>query len=114
MQAGHGPAGSRRERNRLVNTRYEQVVIEDISPSIDAGRLPVKGTVGDLVAVEATVFRHGHERVRAALQWAAPGSATHHQVPMTLVNPGLDRWRSHFRLEHPGRYRFTIAAWTDV
>jgi len=97
-----------------VKIRYEQVVIEDIQPSIDGGRLPVKGIVGNLIAVEATVFRHGHERVCAALRWAAPGSATHDQIPMTLVNPGLDRWRSHLRLDHAGRYRFTIVAWTDV
>ena len=97
-----------------MTTRYEQVVIEDIRPSIDGGRFPVKGIVGDLVAVEATVFRHGHERIYAALEWAAPGSATHRHVPMTLLNPGLDRWRSHVRLEHPGPYRFTVVAWTDV
>ena len=50
--------------------RYEQVVIEGISPSIDGGRHPVKGIVGDTINVEATVFKHGHDRVRAALRWA--------------------------------------------
>jgi starch synthase (maltosyl-transferring) len=33
---------------------------------------------------------------------------------MVLINPGLDRWRGELLLERPGRYRFTIAAWTDV
>jgi starch synthase (maltosyl-transferring) len=93
---------------------YEQVVIEAVSPTIDGGRHPVKGIVGDVVPVEATVFRHGHDRVRAALLWKAPGDHAYHETPMVLVNPGLDRWRGELRLEQMGRYRFTIAGWTDL
>ena len=94
--------------------RYEQVVIEGISPSIDGGRHPVKGIVGDIVNVEATVFKHGHDSVRAALRWLPPGETTFDERPMALVNPGLDLWRGELGLEQLGRYRFRIAAWTDV
>ena len=94
--------------------QYEQVVIEAVGPSIDDGRHPVKGIVGDILAVEATVFRHGHERVCAAVRWQAPGDAAFRETPMTLVNPGLDRWRAELPLERVGRYLFTVAGWTDV
>jgi starch synthase (maltosyl-transferring) len=97
-----------------VKERYEQVVIAAVSPSIDGGRHPVKGIVGDVVAVEATVFRHGHDRVRAALRWFSPGDITVRERPMSLVNAGLDAWRGEFRLEQQGRYRFTVVAWTDL
>ena len=93
---------------------YEQIVIEAVHPSIDEGRHPVKGVIGDSIAVEATVFRHGHERVCAAVRWLAPGDDVFHESPMTLVNPGLDRWRGDLRLERRGRYRFTVVAWTNV
>ena len=93
---------------------YEQIVIEAVGPSIDHGRHPIKHLIGDVVAVEATVFRHGHERVCAALCWKAPGEDAVRETLMTLVNPGLDRWRAELRLEHPGRYRFTVAGWTDT
>jgi len=93
---------------------YEQIVIEAVHPSIDDGPHPVKGIVGDILPVEATVYRHGHERVCAAVRWKAPGDRAFHETPMTLVDSGLDRWRGELRLEQVGRYRFTIAGWTDV
>jgi starch synthase (maltosyl-transferring) len=33
---------------------------------------------------------------------------------MTLVNPGLDRWRSQLTLDHVGEYRVAVSGWTDV
>jgi starch synthase (maltosyl-transferring) len=105
---------ARESGRKRIGVRYEQVVVEAVRPSIDAGRHPVKGIVGDAISVEATVFRHGHDRVRAALQWSGPGDSTFSEMPMTLANPGLDLWRAELRLEQIGRYRFTIVAWTDV
>jgi starch synthase (maltosyl-transferring) len=85
-----------------------------VQPSIAGGRHPVKGVVGDIFAIEATVFRHGHERVRAAVLWCPPGETSFRESPMILVNLGLDRWRGELRLERAGRYRFTVIGWTDV
>ena len=92
---------------------YEQVVVESVGPSIDGGRHPVKAIVGDTLVVEATVFRHGHDRVRAAVRWQAPGDATEHETPMTLAVPGLDRWRGELHLHRIGRHRFTVVGWSD-
>ena len=93
---------------------YEQIVVEAVGPSIDGGRHPVKRILGDGVIVEATIFRHGHERVCAAVFCQSPGDAAFRETPMTLVNPSLDRWRAEIRLDRVGRYRFTVAGWTDV
>jgi starch synthase (maltosyl-transferring) len=89
-------------------------VISAIEPAVEDGRYPVKAVVDDTITVEATVFRHGYERVRAALQWTAPGESTAHEGSMMLVNPGLDRWRGHLLLDRPGRYRIAIVGWTDA
>jgi starch synthase (maltosyl-transferring) len=32
---------------------------------------------------------------------------------MVPANPGLDQWRAEFLLDTPGRYAFTVIAWTD-
>ena len=101
-------------RRATSNRRpYEQLVIQDVRPSVDGGRHPVKAIVGECLTVEATVFRHGHDRARAAVRWCPPGEEGIRETPMTLVNPGLDLWRGELRLEQIGRYRFTIVGWTD-
>ena len=98
-----------------ITTPYEQIVIEGVRPSLDGGRHAVKGIVGDIVTVEATVFRHGHDRVRAALRWQPPGGKERvRETAMTLVNPGLDLWRGELHLEQVGRYRCTVSGWTDA
>jgi starch synthase (maltosyl-transferring) len=93
---------------------YEQVVVEALEPATADGQVAVKAVVGDTVTIGATVFRHGHERVRAAVQWRGPGSDTVSEIPMTLINRGLDRWQCTLTLEQVGRYRIVVVGWTDV
>ncbi|MBI3325166.1 MAG: DUF3416 domain-containing protein, partial [Nitrospinae bacterium] len=38
-----------------------RVVIENVKPEIDAGRFPIKRTLGESVFVEADMFVDGHE-----------------------------------------------------
>jgi len=92
---------------------YEQIAIENVRPSIDGGRHPVKMVVGDPCVVEATIFRHGHDRMQAVVRWRGPDDPQPREVPMALVEPGLDRWQAELPLKAVGRHRFTVAAWTD-
>ncbi len=48
-----------------------RVIIEGVSPEVDAGRFPAKRTVGDLVEVEADIFTDGHDAISAVLLYAA-------------------------------------------
>lgn len=99
---------------RKRSTRpYEQIVIEGVRPSIEHGRFPVKAIVGDIFGVEAGIFRHGTESVRAAVRVRRPGATGVRELPMLLVDQARDRWRAEFLLDAPGRFTFTIAAWTD-
>ncbi|MEZ5287372.1 MAG: alpha-1,4-glucan--maltose-1-phosphate maltosyltransferase [Vicinamibacterales bacterium] len=92
---------------------YEQIAIENVRPSVDGGRHPVKAVVGDPCIIEATIFRHGHDRMQAVVRWRGPDDTEPHEAPMALVEPGLDRWEATLPLLAVGRHRFTVAAWTD-
>ncbi|MGH9163212.1 MAG: maltotransferase domain-containing protein [Vicinamibacteraceae bacterium] len=89
------------------------IVIDTVSPRVDCGRYPVKWIVADPCAVEATLFRDGHELIQAVTAWRRKSDKRTTEVAMSLVNPGLDRWRAELRFPEPGRYVYTIRAWTD-
>jgi starch synthase (maltosyl-transferring) len=89
-----------------------RVVIENVSPCVDAGRFPVKATVGQSVIVEADIFLDGHEKAGAQLLWHAGHDIHSHAVPMRAL--GNDRWRAEFSPTAVGPHSFTIEAWLDV
>ena len=89
-----------------------RIRIEQIYPELNAGRYPVKRCVGDTLEVWADIFMDGHDLIRAAVLYAAPGESDWREAPMKdLTN---DRWHGSFPLEKQGRWRFTIEAWHDV
>jgi starch synthase (maltosyl-transferring) len=90
----------------------ERVVIEGVSPEIDAGRFAAKAALGDGVVVEADVFTDGHEQVAAALLHRHEDDAEWTRVALVpLVN---DRWRAAFVPTRLGRHVFTILGWRDA
>jgi starch synthase (maltosyl-transferring) len=92
----------------LAATRF---FIEDIYPSVDGGRFPVKRIAGELVDVWADVFRDGHDVVGAALCWRREGDAS--WVRIAMRHHGSDRWVATFTPMQPGLYVYLIEAWTD-
>jgi len=96
---------------RIEGDGRRRVVIEGVSPDVDAGRFPAKRTAGDQVAVEADIFTDGHDSLAAVLLYRREDTQTWSEAPMrALVN---DRWAGDFTVEELGRYRFTIHAWVD-
>jgi len=89
----------------------KRFVIEDIYPTVDGRRFPVKRIAGEPVEVWADVFRDGHEVIAAAVRWRAKGSRSWHRAPMRLH--GNDRWMASFTPPRPGLYVYVIEAWTD-
>jgi starch synthase (maltosyl-transferring) len=89
-----------------------RVVIEAVSPEIDAGRFPAKRAVGERVSVEADVFADGHDAIACVLRWRHQSSKLWNDVPMVpLVN---DRWRGEFMVGELGRYFYTVQGWVDA
>jgi starch synthase (maltosyl-transferring) len=86
-------------------------LIEDIFPSVDGGRYPVKRIAGESVEVWADIFREGHDVLTAALLWRPEIDAEWRRVAMEAH--GNDRWHASFTPPAPGTYVFAIEAWTD-
>lgn len=90
-----------------------RVIIEGVAPTVDAGRFPVKRTVGDHVRVEADIFTDGHDAIAASVLARRNGSAEWQQIPMRALGQGSDRWAAAFRVGEVGRYSFKVQAWVD-
>ncbi|HXI03447.1 MAG TPA: maltotransferase domain-containing protein, partial [Candidatus Saccharimonadales bacterium] len=88
-----------------------RIVFEDVSPSVDGGRFPVKRAAGEIVRVEADIFSDGHDRIRALILWKPPGGDTWNEGPMEPLDN--DRWTGSFEVTVPGAWRFSMLAWVD-
>jgi starch synthase (maltosyl-transferring) len=90
-----------------------RLVIEDVTPAVAGGRYPVKRVVGEPVTVGATAIADGHDLLRVVVSHRPPGSRRWIEVPMTSVNPGLDRWEGTFVPDVEGLHRYRVRAWID-
>jgi starch synthase (maltosyl-transferring) len=96
-----------------VGDRFgRRIYIEDVFPSVDGGRFPVKRIAGEAVEVWADIFRDGHAVLAAELLWRPDTADKWSRVPMRLH--GNDRWSARFTPMQIGRYLYAIDAWTDV
>ena len=46
-----------------------RVAVERVQPEIDAGRFPIKRTVGEMVSVVADVFADGHDLLAGVVKY---------------------------------------------
>jgi starch synthase (maltosyl-transferring) len=88
-----------------------RILIQDVRPQVDCGRYPVKVTQGDPVDVEATIFKDGHDVLRAAIRYRPAGTRKWSEAPLELV--GNDRWHGSFEPTGLGRWQFALEAWVD-
>src|SRR3954454_2237882 len=88
-----------------------RIQIQDLDPLVDCGRYASKACVDDEVRVEATIFRDGHELLRAALRTKPHGATRWRETPMSDL--GNDRWAATFTPDRCGRWCYRIEAWVD-
>ena len=88
-----------------------RVVIEGVAPEVDAGRFPIKRTVGEKVQVRADVYADGHDLLRAVLLHRREDERAWTEQEMRLINN--DRWGAQFAAQALGRYIYTVAGWVD-
>ncbi|HSC48766.1 MAG TPA: alpha-1,4-glucan--maltose-1-phosphate maltosyltransferase [Gaiellaceae bacterium] len=88
-----------------------RIQIQDVEPLVDCGRFAAKACVGDEVRVEATIFRDGHEVLRAALRVKPPGATRWRDQPLQEL--GNDRFAATFEPEAAGRWCYRVEAWVD-
>jgi starch synthase (maltosyl-transferring) len=90
------------------------IVILNVSPEVDGGRYAIKREVGDLLVVTADVFKEGHDKLSVVLLLRRRDEQDWHEVAMTCINPGLDRWQGQVALTENTAYVYTIEAWSNV
>ncbi len=88
-----------------------RIVIERVSPEIDAGRFSTKAIVGDTIDVEADILVDGHDLIAARLLYKHESDKKWSEKIMSAK--GNDRWVGHFIVEKQGFYTYTIEAWVD-
>jgi len=98
-----------------------RVVIEQVQPTIDAGRYPIKRVPGEPIDVTADVFADGHDLIRAVVIWRA---LAHHEfdhratsrVPWDVVDLTAlpnDAWTATLEVEREGWIEYAVVAWID-
>jgi starch synthase (maltosyl-transferring) len=94
----------------------ERIRIGLPAPTVDGGRYPPKRCVGDTVEISADIFRDGHEILRAVVRYKAPGARRWLETPLHPVDAHVNgvRWAGELTVETPGRWEWTIEAWSDV
>jgi starch synthase (maltosyl-transferring) len=91
-----------------------RVVIERVQPEVDAGRFPIKRTVGETVDVRAHVHADGHDLLVVLLKYRSGEHGAERpwsEVPMEPL--GNDEWRAGFELRETGGSEYTVEAWVD-
>ncbi len=91
--------------------RPPRIQIQEVWPSLDCGRWPVKRTAGETLEVSATIFADGHDMLRAAVCSRAPGARRWAETPMEHL--GNDRWLGALTVEALGRWQYAVVAWVD-
>ncbi len=94
----------------LPRKRPPRIQIENVWPQLDCGRYAVKRTAGEPVTVWATVFRDGHEQLRAAVRYRRAGGRWREEP---MIHLEADRWTATFALEELGDWEFHVRAWVD-
>jgi starch synthase (maltosyl-transferring) len=93
--------------------RIGRIPVLEVAPVVEGGRWPAKAVVGEVVPVEATVFREGHDAVSATAVLMAPDGTDHSWAPMTDIAPGLDRFQGFLQPSAEGDWSFRVEAWSD-
>jgi starch synthase (maltosyl-transferring) len=104
---------TRKSDRRIGTRRFEYVVIECVTPELDAGRYPVKRILGDTVSVGADLIKDGHDTLAARVLFKGPGDADWSSAPMQF-DFDSDRWYGEFLVDRLGTWTFTVEGWTDV
>ncbi|HEX3620287.1 MAG TPA: alpha-1,4-glucan--maltose-1-phosphate maltosyltransferase, partial [Candidatus Udaeobacter sp.] len=91
---------------------FPSVVIENLQPLLDGGDYPIKRIIGEDLAVEADIFKDGHDVVAAVLKWRVLGKRAWRETAMNFVDN--DRWRGVCTIYDEAIHEYTVEAWTDT
>lgn len=88
-----------------------RVVIEGVSPQIDAGVHPVRRVCGCALLVSAAIFADGKDEIAARVLYRHASQKRWRFAPMRAA--GNDLWNGTFVPDELGAWSFTILGWVD-
>ena len=88
-----------------------RVVIENITPLINGGELPLKSVVGESVPVTADIIGDGHDIIAASLCFKHEKARKWSEVRMNHIEN--DSWSASFQVEKQGFYEYKVQGWVD-
>ncbi|MEV5310431.1 alpha-1,4-glucan--maltose-1-phosphate maltosyltransferase [Streptomyces sp. NPDC052610] len=94
-------------------TAVGRIPVLDVHPVVQHGRRPAKAVTGESFEISATVFREGHDAVAANVVLRDPEGRPGPWTPMRELAPGTDRWGATVTAGTPGRWTYTVEAWSD-
>jgi len=109
-----GPAPDRAPRqvpHPATSSTIGRIPVVEVAPCIEHGAFPAKSVVNEPFEVTATVFREGHDSVRATVVLTNPDGGEQ-PVPMTLTSPGLDRWAATISGDRTGQWSYRVEGWS--
>ncbi|WP_406709874.1 alpha-1,4-glucan--maltose-1-phosphate maltosyltransferase [Trueperella pyogenes] len=90
-----------------------RIPIVDVSPVVQHGAWPAKGTVSEAFPVTATVFREGHDQFGAAAVLIDPDGNEAQESIMYDSHPGLNIYKAWLTPTRAGQWEFFVRAWSD-
>ncbi|HEX3777813.1 MAG TPA: alpha-1,4-glucan--maltose-1-phosphate maltosyltransferase [Polyangiaceae bacterium] len=90
----------------------EQLVIENVTPRLDAGRYPIKRVIGSTLEVSADIFKDGHDSIAARILYRRPGESEYRALPLAY-HFDADRWYGSFKVDQIGMWQYLVEAWPD-
>jgi starch synthase (maltosyl-transferring) len=97
---------------RAIRPSADRVVIENVTPCVDAGRHPAKAIVGEDLLVGVDLYLEGHVQLRGAVRYRGPQARRWRTAPL-VYEYAPDRWFARIPLDRLGTWRFTVEAWPD-
>ncbi|MFF3329808.1 maltotransferase domain-containing protein, partial [Streptomyces sp. NPDC002888] len=94
-------------------TAVGRIPVLDVRPVVQHGRRPAKAVTGETFQISATVFREGHDAVAANVVLTDPDGRPGPWTPLRELAPGTDRWGADVTAGAPGRWTYTVEAWSD-
>ncbi|MEV8563067.1 maltotransferase domain-containing protein, partial [Streptomyces sp. NPDC051917] len=108
-----GPPGPADPPSASGESTLGRIPVLDVRPVVQHGRRPAKAVTGESFEVSATVFREGHDAVAANVVLRDPAGRPGPWTPMRELAPGTDRWGATVTAGEPGRWTYTVEAWSD-
>jgi starch synthase (maltosyl-transferring) len=90
-----------------------RIPVLDVRPVVQHGHRSAKAVTGEAFEVSAIVFREGHDAVAANAVLYDPDGRPGPWTPMRELAPGSDRWGATVTPGAPGRWTYTVEAWSD-